>query len=105
MATTPTDTLTLYEKSRTSTREGLRNSVNTFQAEGEFNELARKLSRQSEREPGSHPPATQGKDIEKGVSPDEAFDLREYLTSSNDANHAAGIKHKHVRNGLLCCPI
>ena len=26
----------------------------------------------------------------------ETFDLREYLTSSNDANAAAGIKHKHV---------
>ena len=37
------------------------------------------------------------KDIEKGVSDSERpFDLREYLTSSNDANERAGIKHKHV---------
>ena len=37
-------------------------------------------------------------DLEKGHdrNQQEAFDLREYLTSSNDANAAAGIKHKHV---------
>lgn len=37
-------------------------------------------------------------DPEKGRDGDrqETFDLREYLTSSNDANSAAGIKHKHV---------
>ena len=37
-------------------------------------------------------------DLEKGHGGDrrETFDLREYLTSSNDANSAAGIKHKHV---------
>ena len=37
-------------------------------------------------------------DLEKGRRQDhqETFDLREYLTSSNDANSAAGIKHKHV---------
>ena len=37
-------------------------------------------------------------DLEKGRNDDhqETFDLREYLTSSNDANSAAGIKHKHV---------
>ena len=37
-------------------------------------------------------------DLEEGRDKDrqETFDLREYLTSSNDANDAAGIKHKHV---------
>ena len=35
-------------------------------------------------------------DIEKGADVNEPFDLREYLSSSNDANEAAGIKHKHV---------
>ena len=37
-------------------------------------------------------------DLEKGRDGDrqETFDLREYLTSSNDANSAAGIRHKHV---------
>lgn len=37
-------------------------------------------------------------DLERGQneSRQETFDLREYLTSSNDANSAAGIKHKHV---------
>jgi hypothetical protein len=36
-------------------------------------------------------------DPEKGHDPaEQRFNLREYLASSNDANHAAGIKHKHV---------
>jgi hypothetical protein len=37
-------------------------------------------------------------DLERGLGGDrqERFNLREYLTSSNDANSAAGIKHKHV---------
>jgi len=37
-------------------------------------------------------------DLEKGHDKDrqESFDLRQYLTSSNDANSAAGIRHKHV---------
>ena len=37
-------------------------------------------------------------DLEKGRDGDrqETFNLREYLTSSNNANSAAGIKHKHV---------
>ena len=37
-------------------------------------------------------------DLERGRGGDyrETFDLREYLASSNDANSAAGINHKHV---------
>ena len=37
-------------------------------------------------------------DLEKGRNGNrqETFDLRGYLTSSNDATSAAGIKHKHV---------
>jgi len=37
-------------------------------------------------------------DLEGGRNLDHqvTFNLREYLTSSNDANSAAGIKHKHV---------
>ena len=39
------------------------------------------------------------KDLEgvpEGAEPEECFDLHGYLTSSNDATQAAGIKHKHV---------
>jgi len=37
-------------------------------------------------------------DLERGHGGDrqETFDLREYLASSNHANSAAGINHKHV---------
>ncbi|KAF7347495.1 Pleiotropic drug resistance ABC transporter protein [Mycena venus] len=34
--------------------------------------------------------------IEKGANDEAPFDLREYLTTSNDAQQQAGIKHKHV---------
>jgi|SRR6266850_1546952 len=71
-------------------------SVNIEQAENAFHELSRQLSQGTfvdDREQG----AATAKDIEKGVSDSERpFDLREYLTSSNDANERAGIKHKHV---------
>jgi hypothetical protein len=69
-------------------------SVNIEQAENAFHELSRQLSQGTfvnEREQG----AATAKDIEKGVS-EEPFDLREYLSSSTDANERAGIKHKHV---------
>lgn len=67
------------------------------QAEADFSQAQQSL----------HSPKTSDKvayrdsssiDLEKGHdgSRQEAFDLREYLTSSNDANSAAGIKHKHV---------
>ena len=74
--------------------------VNVQEAENVFNELSRALSRRGDdadlkgtdsRTSGDHP-----NDIEKGGIEEEAFDLRDYLTSSNDANQSAGIKHKHV---------
>jgi ABC-transporter N-terminal len=74
-------------------------SVNIQQAENAFQELSRQLSQGTfvnDREQGN---AMEGKakDLEKGVSDsEEPFDLRDYLTSSNDANERAGIKHKHV---------
>jgi ATP-binding cassette subfamily G (WHITE) protein 2 (SNQ2) len=74
-------------------------SVNVEQAENAFHELSRQLSQGTfvnDREQGT---AMEGKakDLEKGVSDsEEPFDLRDYLTSSNDANERAGIKHKHV---------
>jgi predicted TIM-barrel fold metal-dependent hydrolase len=73
-------------------------SVNVQRAESAFHELSRQLSQgtfvnDKEHGPAGNPP----KDIEKGPSDSEQpFDLREYLTSSNDANERVGIKHKHV---------
>lgn len=83
------------------------NSVNIEQAENAFHELSRQLSQgtfvneQDRVAAGSRARTSidsrTAKDLEKGVSNSEQpFDLREYLTSSNDANEKAGIKHKHV---------
>ncbi|TFL02988.1 pleiotropic drug resistance ABC transporter [Pterulicium gracile] len=80
-------------------------------AEKEFKELERKLSQRPAATQGSGSDSdnnekqdwsanvrtaaasAEGEDLEKG---DERFDLREYLTASNDENQSAGIKHKHV---------
>lgn len=72
--------------------------VDVIRAQEQFNELSRQLSKRSEaarnRTKSTESNAI-GQDIEKGpASADDHFDLREYLTSSNDANQNAGIKHK-----------
>ena len=83
---TPADTITLNEDDRT---------VDIAQAEAAFNDLSRKLSESSRLgKIVSNSPSHL--DIEKGPNVEKPFDLREYLSSSNDANEAAGIKHKHV---------
>ncbi|PPQ79877.1 hypothetical protein CVT25_002933 [Psilocybe cyanescens] len=74
--------------------------VDVIRAQEQFNELSRQLSKRSEaarnRTKSTESNAI-GQDIEKGpASADDHFDLREYLTSSNDANQNAGIKHKNV---------
>lgn len=70
--------------------------VDVVEAEARFNELSRQLTLRSQGSP-SETEADFKKDIEKGEAERETgFDLREYLSSSNDANQAAGIKHKHV---------
>ena len=58
------------------------------EAEREFNELAGELKRISSNRHGADP--------ETQPTDEEVFDLREYLTTTNDANANAGIKHKHV---------
>lgn len=79
--------------------------VDVVEAEERFNELSRQLSRQLSLQSQRTRAEPEGdlkkeKDLEKGSSADDEqearFDLREYLSSSNDANQAAGIKHKHV---------
>lgn len=76
-------------------------SVDVQQAEETFNELSRQLSARSQTAiPDTKNPSptstVAGHDVEKAEHSQEPFDLREYLTSSNDANQQAGIKHKHV---------
>ena len=92
MTDTPTsNTSTLWHD------RDVRDSVAVAQAENDFGQVQRSLE----------PPKVSADvtirdsspdDLEKGHDGDrqETFDLREYLTSSNDANSAAGIKHKHV---------
>lgn len=77
--------------------------VDIERAEDTFNELARQLSRHPaphayQSKQTSRTASVYDADLEKGnkADSDARFDLREYLTSSNDANQAAGIKHKHV---------
>jgi len=69
--------------------------VDIARAESAFNELSRQLTIRSEAAMStkSTDSTAASKDIEKGTDSDR-FDLREYLTSSNDANQRAGIKHK-----------
>ena len=66
--------------------------VDVQQAEYVFNQLSRALSQRSDRDP-----ALKCADVEKaGEDQHTRFDLREYLSSSNDQTQAAGISHKHV---------
>ncbi|KAF8167550.1 pleiotropic drug resistance ABC transporter [Crassisporium funariophilum] len=78
----------------------LSHHVNVIEAEGAFDELSRQLTIRSGAARSiskSTDSTTTAKDIEKGAALDtERFDLQEYLTSSNDANQKAGIKHKNV---------
>ncbi|KAF7303089.1 Pleiotropic drug resistance ABC transporter protein [Mycena kentingensis (nom. inval.)] len=90
MAETPGDAATLNELEPSS-------GVNVTQAQAEFNQLARQLSRKSQVNASRTASTRTASDAEKGAKDEEApFDLREYLTSSNDAQQQAGIKHKHV---------
>jgi ATP-binding cassette, subfamily G (WHITE), member 2, SNQ2 len=82
--------------------------VNIEKAESSFNELSRQLTqgtvvdddREHVDEDSRVPTSTSIRkttDLEKGAGDlEQPFDLREYLSSSNDANERAGIKHKHV---------
>ncbi|KAG2022687.1 ABC transporter [Coprinopsis cinerea AmutBmut pab1-1] len=103
MANTPADTLTLNGDPASSgdlsiTRHRPTDDV-VAQAEEEFNALSRQLTSHSQRDVKrvSKKLSTETTDVEAANSDDgQVFDLREYLTSSNDANQRAGIKHKRV---------
>lgn len=70
--------------------------VDVAGAETAFNELSRQLTIRSEAAMSTTDFADSvaaTKDVEKGAV-SQPFDLHEYLTSSNDANQRAGIRHK-----------
>ncbi|KAG7452088.1 uncharacterized protein BT62DRAFT_882231 [Guyanagaster necrorhizus] len=97
----PVDGATLNEvETQPSSRDETEAHVDVDRAEQEFNALSRQLTIRSEGDGENNKWKTaSAKDLEKGVSAiteESRFDLREYLTSSNDANQNAGIKHKHV---------
>lgn len=106
MADTPPDAITLNDEKHTNERDAQvlaskpSRDIDVVRAEEEFNALSRQLSVPSEvhRKRSELSTTTIGPgDVEKGVKDDEEhehFDLREYLSSSNDANQQAGIKHK-----------
>jgi len=75
--------------------------VDVDHAEAQFDHLRRALSKPDYSE-GTKTISSQQEKVLKDIETAslapvvERFDLREYLTSSNDASQAAGIKHKHV---------
>lgn len=114
MASTPADAATLYEEKREAPpglsgreQENIPQNeidahhVDVASAERTFNELSRTMSIRTQVERSgviktkSQETMWGGQDVEKAIEEgEEPFDLREYLTSSNDANQSAGIKHK-----------
>lgn len=83
----PSATPTLYDPG----------SVNVARAEEAFYELQREFSRRSQQSRSESSPTKAHRDPEKAeIDTDEQFDLREYLSSSNDESRRAGIHHKHV---------
>ena len=71
--------------------------IDVHSAKEKFNALSRQLTNKSADSTRKYiDSTTTSHDPEKGLDADQqdSFDLREYLTSSNDANQKAGIKHK-----------
>ena len=92
MTDTPTsNTSTLYHD------RDIRDRVVVAQAETDFGQIQQSLATPKVSADVTFRDSSPV-DLEKGNDEDrqEMFNLREYLTSSNDANAAAGIKHKHV---------
>ncbi|KAJ6623060.1 hypothetical protein B0H10DRAFT_818066 [Mycena sp. CBHHK59/15] len=100
MADTPGDASTLCEEKRSilhhsASQMSAPHSVDVAKAEEEFNTLARQLTRQSNPATKTQSYGTDS-DIEKGGDEIEPFDLREYLTTSNDTQQQAGIKARFM---------
>ena len=97
MVDTPGDDRTLSG----SIGRGRHNGIDVAEAEAEFNQLSRALSRRSvtQSQSENEKDFKEHRDVEKGAEAEgaeEPFDLRAYLSSSNDARQQAGIQHKHV---------
>ena len=98
----PSRTPTLHE----GHEEHITSEVNVRRAEQAFHTLERvatdhsrhELSKKKSQSSLSKKALAEGYDEEKGeLPPDEVpFDLREYLSSSNDKAMQHGLKHKHV---------
>ena len=71
--------------------------VDVRRAEEEFNTLSRQLSHRSAKTIKESTDSLH--DAER--ADEEYFNLREYLTSSNDANQKAGIRHKVITKNLV----
>jgi len=85
-----------YDAPFSTSQETAIHHVDVAGAESAFNELSRQLTIRSEAAMSTTDFADSvaaTKDVEKGAV-SQPFDLREYLTSSNDANQRAGIRHK-----------
>ena len=81
----------------TSVNEVNSSHIDVRRAEEDFNMLSRQLSNRSANSITGRKSIDSFHDPEKGLDADEEyFNLREYLTSSNDANQKAGIKHKVI---------
>ena len=94
MVDTPGDDRTLSG----SIGRGRHNGIDVAEAEAEFNQLSRALSRRSvtQSQSENEKDFKEHRDVEKGAeSVEEPFDFRAYLSSSNDARQQAGIQHKH----------
>lgn len=112
MAETPADAATLYEE-RPSDRAEISSiqsesaGIDVVRAERDFNTISRRFSHKPAEkweQPSTstvNAPDSDEKDLEKADPESDVFDLREYLTSSNDANQNAGIRHK--ASDFSCC--
>jgi len=85
------DDLEKNPSNRTSGMDVEEHHVNVQQAKKDFAELGRQFSRTSVT-------SSSPRDVEKGPpsESEDPFDLRDYMTSTHDANTSAGIRHKHV---------
>jgi len=86
------DDIEKHPSNRASTIDIEGPHVDVQQAKKDFAELGRQFSRTSV---GS---SSNPRDVEKGATSEseDAFDLRDYMTSTHDADTSAGIRHKHV---------
>ncbi|KDN41181.1 hypothetical protein RSAG8_07595, partial [Rhizoctonia solani AG-8 WAC10335] len=82
----PSETIDIQDPEK---HHGERGGINVQDAEKQFDELARRLTRHSTQHDEKGDPSD---DVEK----QETFDLLEYLRSTSGQRNEAGFAHKHV---------